>query len=278
MFAAGVGGRIYNEVTSVMEMRLRLGASASQVGVNGDTSKLLCIINQLQLKLQDTHVGADSPPPKLVDVTPPVPDKARLAIEAPPKNVEAPSAAEEAKDVVGETAADVLRTERAAAPKQLKADESPRPIATPARSHAEVLDKIRLINEQAKEARKPLKLGGAGGSSVSGGSSVCNSESLPGSTESEAPPPVAAAATHGDGDAPGDGVAVIVNSTTHKKEYMRLESSRHYGLSCLWGNLLRGSARELSILMIFIQLRNASLMVASWPRPILGCTPWPMAP
>ena len=276
MFAAGVGAQIYSQVTSVAkDMHLRLGASASQVGINGDTTKLLGIINQLQQKLQETHVDAASPPPKSVDVNSASPAKGMLAIEAPPRSVEAPAATKEARDAIGETTADASA---AAGKTKLKADESPRPIATPARSHAEVLDKIRALNEQSKEARKPkpLKMGGG---SVSGGPSVCDSESLPGSTESGASPPVAAAATGEAGDdVPEVGAAVMINSTTHKKEYMRLESSRHYGLSCLWGNLLHGSARELSILMIFIQLRNASLMVASWLRPILGCTPWPMAP
>ena len=230
ILADGTGAQMCGKVALAMDMRFRLGASASQVGANGDMSKLLGIISQLQQRLQDGKVD-ESSPTKPVEM-PPLPGM--LALEAPPKSVE-----EEARDEAKETCADaedVLRVQRAAAQKQakLKATEDlPRRIATPARSHSEVLEKIRQLRDQDKESRKPTPLKIGGGSNVSGGSSACSSELRPAPTESEAPPPGVAAPTGEDGHDPEVGVAVIVNSTTHKKEYMRLESSRLLGLSCL---------------------------------------------
>ena len=247
--------QIYGKVAIAMDVCFRLGASASQVGANGDTSKLLGIISQLQQRLQDGKVGEGSPTKPVV--MPPPPGQSMLALEAPHESVEAPNTKEEARDEAKEACAaaeDVLQAQRAAAQKQasLKATEDlPRPIATPARSHSEVLEKIRKLRHQDKESRKPTPLKIGGGSNVSGGSSVCSSELRSGPTDSEALPPAVAAAGDEDGRGPEVGLAAMVNSTTHKKEYMRLESSRHLGLSCLWEDLLNGSLWKSSVLMIF---------------------------
>ena len=224
-----------------IDMHFRLGASASQVGINGDMSNLLAIINQLQQKLQGSNEGEDSPS-KMV-LKSPAPATSMLALEAPPKSVEAPDTTRYARDDATETSAeadDVLQIQRAAARKQKiqAAADPPRPVATPARSHSEVLEKIRLISEQAKEARKPkpLKLGGGSSDSNVSGLSACNSELPPEATESEAGPSGEAAESEDAvADRPQVGVTLLVNSTTHKKEYMRLESSWRLGLSCLWG-------------------------------------------
>ena len=215
------------------------------MGANGDTSKLLGIISQLQQRLQAGKVGEGSPTKPVVK--PPPPGQSMLALEAPPDSVEALK--EEARDEAKEACAaaeDVFQAQRAAAQKQGNLKEIPRPVATPARSHSEVLEKIRKLRHQDKEARKPtpLKIGG------SGGSSVCSSELRSGPTDSEALPPSVAAAGDEDGRGPEVGLAAMVNSTTHKKEYMRLESSRHLGLSSLWEDLLNGSLWKSSVLMI----------------------------
>ena len=197
------------------------------MGINGDTSNLLAIINQLQQKLQGSNEG-ESSPSKMV-LKSPAPATSRLALEAPPKSVAAP-------DTAGEAREDAMQTARKQ--KIQAAADPPRPVATPARSHSEVLEKIRLISEQAKQARKPkpLKLGGGSNDSNVSGSSACKSELPAEATESEAGPSGEAAESEDAvADRPQVGVTLLVNSTTHKKEYMRLESLWHLGLLCLWG-------------------------------------------
>ena len=168
----------------------RLGASVSQVGSALDTSKVLVMLSALQQKITETHtlVAPPGPPPSEV------PRQALCDGEiASDQHVEERAEAE-----------DVTRVEEEV---KAKKQSLPRPVATPARVSEDVLEKLRKMREG-----KNLKGDAEASEAPSGASRASNGANSPAPS---APAPGLAAPIVGD-------AVVVINTATHKKEYMRL--------------------------------------------------------
>ena len=230
---------------------MRLGASASQVGNGADMSKLVGILAALQEQLSDsakqaattpnvngTPTGTEPHEPAAALIEPPT--ALALRSQEPEHSAALPdtSACEKALPAIqdeqqgGEAeAAEIARLQKMARKKakmealDMGKQEGERPIATPARNHDEVLEKLRLLkldaNTKAAEAAKPkpiLKMPSPSPVSTASPPSEAPTSvataSLSGASETSDPPPALR---------PTVSIEIPVNSTTHKKEYMRLD-------------------------------------------------------
>ena len=167
---------------------LRLGASVSQVGPSAELSNLLGLVKQLQVQ-----VGA-----RQAAVKPgPATGKGCLAIrDLTPKKAAPREAVAENEDVEEAADAESLLEAQSQAQadleeKRKKQSQAPIPVATPLRNEADIPDAADEGDDDLEGGPVPSKSRPPASASVSGAT---------------AEPPVA------------------VNSTTHKKEYMRLET------------------------------------------------------
>ena len=180
---------------------LRLGASASQLGPNEDLAGVLAVVNQLRAALTQ-QIRTSSEPGQ----------QPEPVLEAPPAVDEEACAAD--SDQEGEADAETVSDVQDAVAAQKKAEEeetlAAKPVPTPVRgdvsgalqrlksSMALALPASPSPNTEPSEKKEP----------------PCNETQTPAAAQNASAPNAL--------NSSNDASSVAVNSTTHKREYMRL--------------------------------------------------------
>ena len=195
---------------------LRLGASASQIGPNEDLAGVLAVVNQLRAALTQ-QIRTSSEPGQQPE---PVP---AAALEAPPAVDDEACAAD--SDQEGEAEAETVSNVQDAVAAQKKAEEEEalpvKPVPTPVRgdvsgalqrlksSMALALPASPSPNTEPSEKKEP----------------PCHGTQAPAAAQNASAPNAL--------NSSNDASAPAVNSTTHKREYMRLVPGLARELECV---------------------------------------------